>query len=909
MNGQEKEQYEKLIQGLSAQQIEAVNTIDDDVEIIACAGAGKTSVVTRRIINILRSKPDVKPENIVAFTFTRKAAEELKNRIYSVGKSVLGNTQGFANMYIGTIHGFCLQMLQEYLPEFQTFSVLDEIHARLFVERYYSESGMLDLDLKIYTETRLYLQIMSLLNENWYDEAKWSEPVREAFHKYRKKLYAEHYFDYSLIIREMVERLESDLAFRSIVADRVRYLTVDEYQDTNPAQERLVSILKEMNANLCVVGDDDQTIYQFRGSDENNILTFLQRYQNSKYLVLDTNYRCTEGVVDLAGNVIRNNSRRLPKQMKSGCSTPYDEGDIVYLEPEDTEEEYQTIARHIRKLNETGAPYSDMAILVRMRKIGPAIAEALKGYEIPFIIEGMNELMYTQECQAAKGIFDYLHGDIDSMTLFMLWKCVDYHFEEKELADAIGTLMTIDVAGMKYYPDLNLQSIYHNFLKQISLVEDGREETELILYNLGKFSQVIADYEVINFTRNPVPKLSGFCSFLKYSLNEYPEGVTANSYIKPDAVTIMTVHQAKGLEYAAVFVPGLNTNFFPAQGVGGKSIWSVIDRSWITGSSRFDGDLEDERKLFYVAVTRAKKFLLLSRATQTRNKKESTFLKEAKNSEFLLPYDENVTYQADHLPALRSSEVPLVLNFSLLEDYFICPYRFKLSVFYGFVQPMSERMGYGDTMHAIVRNINLASMNGQELSDKEVQKIIDQVFFLPYATPKQRAAMFESVKRGIFNYVHKPDNLQSILLAEAPIEIDLGDNVSVNGRIDMVKAEDKDGKIETVIVDFKTANRRVEEAINTEQLKIYALGYEHLTGDQADYMEIYHLDSERSARRPVTPGLTAGVEADIRKAASHIRQNDLPRVCSKENCSKCRLWHLCLDKQERKMIRDSKNYG
>lgn len=135
-----------LLDQLSDQQLEAVQTIDDDLEIIACAGAGKTGVVTRRIINILKSKSEILPENIVAFTFTRKAAEELKGRIYDLGKRELGDTIGFAHMYIGTIHGFCIKMLQEYIPEFQKYDVLDEIHTKLFVERYYDECGMKDLD-------------------------------------------------------------------------------------------------------------------------------------------------------------------------------------------------------------------------------------------------------------------------------------------------------------------------------------------------------------------------------------------------------------------------------------------------------------------------------------------------------------------------------------------------------------------------------------------------------------------------------------------------------------------------------------------------------------------------------------------------------------------------------------------
>lgn len=150
-----------LFDNLSDSQKEAVETIDEDLEIIACAGAGKTGVVTRRIINILKSKSDILPENIVAFTFTKKAAEELKNRINAYGKAVLGHTKGFAHMYVGTIHGFCIRMLQNYIPEFQKFTVLDEIQTKLFVERYYEECGMQDLELKKYIETSLFITVMS----------------------------------------------------------------------------------------------------------------------------------------------------------------------------------------------------------------------------------------------------------------------------------------------------------------------------------------------------------------------------------------------------------------------------------------------------------------------------------------------------------------------------------------------------------------------------------------------------------------------------------------------------------------------------------------------------------------------------------------------------------------------------
>ena len=174
-----------LFENLSDNQIEAVKTIDEDLEIIACAGAGKTGVVTRRIINILKSNPDILPENIVAFTFTEKAAEELKSRVYKYGEAVLGNTKGFANMYIGTIHGFCLKMLQEYIVQFQKFTVLDEIKTKLYIEKNYNFCGMPDLGLKIYTDTNLFLSVISTLNENWFERDKWDEKTRTAVGKYK----------------------------------------------------------------------------------------------------------------------------------------------------------------------------------------------------------------------------------------------------------------------------------------------------------------------------------------------------------------------------------------------------------------------------------------------------------------------------------------------------------------------------------------------------------------------------------------------------------------------------------------------------------------------------------------------------------------------------------------------------
>lgn len=893
-----------IYENLSDKQIEAVKTIDDDLEIIACAGAGKTGVVTRRIINILKSNNDILPENIVAFTFTEKAATELKSRIYKYGEAVLGNTNGFANMYVGTIHGFCLKMLQEYIAEFQKFTVLDEIKTKLYIEKNYNSCGMQDLGLKIYVETNLFLSVMSTLNENWFERDKWDEKTQTAVDKYKAVFYEKNYFDYSLILQEMLNQLESNKEFADIITGKVKYLTVDEYQDTNPVQERLVRFLKDGGCNLCIVGDDDQTIYQFRGSDTENILTFKERYGIKKYIVLDTDYRSSEAIIDIAKRVITNNTKRLPKQMVSGALFQYEEGDTVYREFEETEAEYGFIAQRIKQLHEVGIKYSEMAVLLRKRKHGPELAKILDCYKIPYIIEGVNELFTTPECKAAQGIFDYLSGAIGMTELFQLWRNIDCMLDEKEISDAIATLNVIDVKEKKFYGDFVLQQVYHDFLRKLSILDNPENgKAEIILYNLGKFSQVIQDFETIHFATLPKYKLKNFCNFLQYTADGYyPEGYIANTYIRPDAVNIMTVHQSKGLEFTAVFIPQLNRNNFPSAKLGGKGIWHVIEKDWITNAERFSGGIEEERKLFYVAVTRAKKYLFLTRSPgSTREKKVSAFMVEAKDSPYMLGYDSEMGYTNKHLPKMNGESAAINLNFSILQDYFECAYRFKMSMFYGFVQPIVPAMGYGKAMHEIVRNIHKRYLAGEKLTDSEIANIVETSFYLPYANEKLEANMLKSAKKNILEYVSKNGgDFDKITMAEADIELDMGDGIKVNGRIDLVKRREISGEEKTYIVDFKTASRDVTECINAEQLKIYALGYQKLTGESADYLEIYNLDNSESERQRVTEGLLEDVSRDIRTAATNIRNNNLPRECSKKKCQECYLNYLCLTRNEKK---------
>ncbi|MCM1237099.1 MAG: PD-(D/E)XK nuclease family protein, partial [Ruminococcus flavefaciens] len=299
--------------------------------------------------------------------------------------------------------------------------------------------------------------------------------------------------------------------------------------------------------------------------------------------------------------------------------------------------------------------------------------------------------------------------------------------------------------------------------------------------------------------------------------------------------------------------------------------------------------------------TRAKKYLYLSRSETSRDKYVSTFLLEAKDSSYLVKYDREIPYNADNIPSVKHESIPISLNFSLLEDYFDCPYRFKLSKFYGFAQPLVPALGYGNVLHEIVRNIHKTAIAGEVIDKEDIKRMIDESFYLPYATKKLAENMYKSVTKAVNHYVEQNrQEFANIQMAETDIEIDMGDGIKVNGRIDLIKKKNEDGVDRTYIVDFKTTNKEVQESINKEQLKIYALGYQELTGTKADYMEVYQLDSENRARESITDNMIEEVRTEIKDAAANIRRNHLPRKCARENCSKCHFNYLCLSKVEKK---------
>jgi len=272
---------------LTESQQRAIKHRLDNLELIACAGSGKTEVVAQRVVHLLTPgrKDSLLPRNIIAFTFTEKAAAELKERIVTRSREALGEIPGMAEMFVGTIHAFCLELLKSESPKYLKYEVLNEVQQTLFVDRHSRASGLTQSTtltgqmLRRYVDTATYISALSILREDKAiaPKALAGNSVVANLPTYEQLLDASGYLDYSGILKVAVEELQTNQDLRTSLAARVRCVIVDEYQDVNPVQELIVSLLRGLGGSLCVVGDDDQTIYQWRGSDVEIILTFKDR--------------------------------------------------------------------------------------------------------------------------------------------------------------------------------------------------------------------------------------------------------------------------------------------------------------------------------------------------------------------------------------------------------------------------------------------------------------------------------------------------------------------------------------------------------------------------------------------------------------------------------------------------------
>jgi DNA helicase-2/ATP-dependent DNA helicase PcrA len=912
----------------------AINTHDDNLLIVACAGSGKTEVVSQRIAGLV-GRPGVQPKNIVAFTFTEKAAGELKERVHARIHELHGEVHGLAEMYIGTMHGYALDLLHSHVPEAFKYNVLNDVQTRLMIDKYSTRSGLTttkavvkgtEKPLRRWVNSKLYQQVMSILREDDVDLDGLRPDVAEGLDKYMELLSDRACFDYTAILHNAAVLLNDDndegdesvLDLQRHIRETVKYVVVDEYQDTNPVQEQLIRGLTRHGANLCVVGDDDQTIYQWRGSAVENILTIENRYPNVRRVTLNENFRSSSAIVDLARHLVERipPGERLNKAMTAAGHQTFERGDLLAMEFPDTGAEATWLVERMERLRGVpfhdregseprGLDWSDFAVLFRSVKAdaGPLVEE-LRHRGIPYVIKGLTKLFETPEVRAAVTCFRFVAGLADEQDVIDAWGDAGVGLKEGDIRAGLPLLAAaIRWDASKPWDSTTLQGVFLEFLEAVELREERvpNERGELVYYNLGRFSTAIGDFERIHLTSEPQQRFDAFAKWVEHQAPDYYEESDGdNGYAQPNAVVIATVHQAKGMQWPAVFLPALRKNTFPASGRGGLSVFHVVEANLIPGAARYRGTEADERRLFYVAVTRAQKYLALSFGPSEKRtgKKRSDFFNEATGVHTVLTREVVPSLDGQLTPTPRRGTPDVVMSFSDLKYLFECPYSFKLRLLYGFDSPLQKELGFGKSLHDVMAEIHKRAIEGDIATVEEAEDLVDRHLNLPFANTAAADQLRPAAEAAVRRYLERHGaTLHQTRYSEQPVEIHPVPGVTVTGRVDLIKRLDTS---ETSVIDFKSSERAQAEDLTRDQLHLYVLGYRELTGQNADVVEVLNLDKAgRDTREMVDPGVMTDLGKRVTQAADSLRTNRLARLdkwCA--SCVGCDFAGICRSRED-----------
>jgi len=891
----------------SRSQLQVINFEEGNLQVIACAGSGKTDVITRRIANLVK-KGLAEPGEIVAFTFTEKAAEEMKFRIRKHLEELRPSDPEIGGMYVGTIHSFCFDLLREIKPKYRAYEVLDE-HKRIALLSDYSNFHKLHLsklDERSYRNISRFCESADLIREEMISQDELPDDLENCYNSYRNLLDEENYLDFSEMIFRTVNLLKNNEEFRKEVRNKYKFIVVDEYQDVNPLQEELIQLISDKE-NVCVVGDDDQCIYQWRGTVVDNILEFPERYPDVTQIRIDTNYRSTEGIVNSARDFVEENPARLDKSIESWTDGEcnYQEGDIYSVFFNDQREEIEFVLDKIEELRGTkfvnnkgeefSLDYRDMVIFFRSVKTSAEpYLNSLDERDIDYIVKGGGQLFEEEEVKLViEGLayladYDYGGNEVDEERLISL-----YNRSFGDRGDPIDFIQRIEEKknGLDANTIIDLQEVFQLILKYIGVGDIDLQESEY--YNLGKVSQAITDYQYIH-KKFKLSKMKYFLGFLKgYGEGQYELDIEDDP-TKINAVKVMTLHRAKGLEFPIVFMPNLINRRFPPD---------APDREWyvphhLFDYERYNGTLEDERRLFYVGLTRSQKYLYLSGSSYLIDKPSerdpSAFLREFPEDYALTSPIENPTNREELELTEKRELKEFPTSYSELRYFDRCPYDYKMRHIFGFNPPISFALGYGRGIHNIL-NIIHERYKENPPSEEEIKKLFDENFFLRFAPREEFDNFKESAENVIKNYVDDyAGELKYVLESEKEFEFALGEKALISGAIDLIKSVNEEGEVDGIeIVDFKNKENSEMSTDYEKQLKLYAVASQKLLEWSPEKASVHHLDDGQKEKVDISEDELDKIEEEVEDTINTIRQGVFERKENYEKCKNCDWKYIC----------------
>ncbi|KAA9055564.1 DNA helicase PcrA [Streptococcus agalactiae] len=615
-----------LIIGMNDKQAEAVQTTDGPLLIMAGAGSGKTRVLTHRIAYLIDEKY-VNPWNILAITFTNKAAREMRERAIALNPA----TQ---DTLIATFHSMCVRILRreaDYIGYNRNFTIVDPGEQRTLMKRIIKQ---LNLDTKKWNERSILGTISNakndLLDEIAYEKQAgdmYTQVIAKCYKAYQEELRRSEDMDFDDLIMMTLRLFDQNKDVLAYYQQRYQYIHVDEYQDTNHAQYQLVKLLASRFKNICVVGDADQSIYGWRGADMQNILDFEKDYPQAKVVLLEENYRSTKKILQAANNVINHNKNRRPKKLW----TQNDEGEqIVYHRANNEQEEAVFVASTIDNIvREQGKNFKDFAVLYRTNAQSRTIEEALLKSNIPYTMVGGTKFYSRKEIRDVIAYLNILANTSDNISFERivnepkrgvgpgtLEKIRSFAYEQNmSLLDASSNVMMSPLKGKaaqavwdlanliltlrSKLDSLTVTEITENLLDKTGYLEalqvQNTLESQARIENIEEFLSVTK-----NFDDNPEITVEGETGLDRLSrfLNDLALiADTDDSATETAEVTLMTLHAAKGLEFPVVFLIGMEEGVFP-----------------LSRAIEDADELEEERRLAYVGITRAEQILFLTNA-------------------------------------------------------------------------------------------------------------------------------------------------------------------------------------------------------------------------------------------------------------------------------------------------------
>ena len=946
-----------MLEELNQEQRAAVTHGEGPLLIIAGAGTGKTKVLTSRILYLIQEKK-VSPKNILALTFTEKATEEMMERID------LNLPLGYEEIWVKTFHGFCDAILKESGLEIgldMEYKLLDQTEEYLFLKRnlfnlnldYYRPLGhpgkfieallthfsrLKDEDitpsayLAYAAQSKLKGEKMTFQNTEekkiFEEEAKKMLEVATVYEKYQKLLLENNSLNFGDLHYYLLRLLEKRPSLLKEYQERFTYILVDEYQDTNFAQNKLITLLAQKHRNIMVVGDDDQGIYRWRGATVNNILLFSKNFPEAKKIVLKNNYRSKQAILDFAYKVIINNNphrleaqAKIDKRLISMTEKELEKKSVEIKNFAHYLEESEFITQQIKSDVEKGNyNYSDFAILLRTNALAKPFAEYFRAYSLPYSVISGQGLLSKEVIKDLVSLIRFLSNLSDDVALFRvlsmpffdlpmemileflekarrnnwpLWAIVKLQTDSPPtlFPDKIdhwqkGRLILsdlIDFSKNKSVSQVLGRFIYHHqFLKGFTK-EENEANAEAIAY-LSAFSEKVSEFEA----NNPDSSLVAFEEYLELLAEANSNLASIKLDKQENTVKIMTVHAAKGLEFPVVFIPALVNQRFPI--TNKKEAILVPDELLPETLPGPDCHIEEERRLFYVACTRAKEALYLSFSQYYEGKKKwrkSPFLEEGEGKKETSETKAPSLEQKKDLFFIKEKESHLQLfpkikftgqekfSYSQFETFKTCPLQYKYRYLFKIPTPSPHAANFGSSVHNTLKDFYHLLQEGG--SEKVSLEILHSLYEKNWIATGYESKAHENTRKkkgweiltNFYEINSRPFLIPEYL--EKNFSLKIG-KVMVSGRIDRIDKL-KNGTYE--VIDYKTGRLKKESDLKKDlQLSLYALVLKELFELSVGPLSLYFLEDNKKISTFRTEQDLKTLKEEIEKIADEIYQSD-----------------------------------